>query len=147
MVPATEDHQMSTIYRALRFWFESQVSSQLESLNTRRELIQLVIKVESTRIFNSSSFPSSERNREKTNEKRENNSRSHTKKRNRDNVINSRKSSNDFLSSFYFQKDDPVIRSLQIYYKVYCLNFGQYNHVSTNCNQPNIDQTENLRKD
>lgn len=42
---------MSTILGALHPWIEAQVSSRLESLKTKSELVQLALKVESSSSF------------------------------------------------------------------------------------------------
>ncbi len=51
MIPVPEDHQMSTILGALHLWIEAQVSNRLESPQSKRELIQLALKVGSTEAY------------------------------------------------------------------------------------------------
>ncbi len=48
MIPVPKNHQMSTILGALHPWIEAQVSNRLESPQSKSELIQLALKVEST---------------------------------------------------------------------------------------------------
>ena len=48
MISVPKDHQMSTILGALHSWIETQVSNRLESPQSKSELIQLALKVEST---------------------------------------------------------------------------------------------------
>ena len=47
MILTPKDHQMSTIFDALYPWIEALVSNRLELLQSKSELIQLALKVES----------------------------------------------------------------------------------------------------
>ena len=51
MVPVSGDQQIGTILSALHPWIKAQVSSCLECLKLKSELVQLALKVESTMSF------------------------------------------------------------------------------------------------
>lgn len=131
---------------AIHFQIKSQVSSQLESPNTRSKPIQFVFKFETIRTFNSISFSSSKSNKGNRNEKGEYNSRSHLGKRSRDNEISSRELCNYLLLFVCSQNEDPIICLLQNSSNLKCFNFGQYNHILTNCNLPRKYQKKSFKK-
>lgn len=138
---------MSTILGALHFFIKSQVSSRSKSPKTGSELILFALQVESTRIFNSSSFSSSKENEENRNKKEDHNARSHLGMRNRDNETNSLGFSNHFPLFVCLQTEHPVICPLRNHSKIKCFNCDQYGYVLTNCDQPCKDPIQNLKED
>ncbi len=137
---------MTTILYALHSSIEIAISSRLESLKTKKELIQLLFKVKATQLFHQSSNVNS-RTYTKRTERNDNQHRFNKRKRSRreQDVIDNMEL---FMSKSRPKKEENhgTNRGKRDLSKVHCYNCGQFGHVSLTCDQSPKDPNFALGK-
>lgn len=137
MIPVPEEHQMSTILGALHPWIETQVSNRLESPQSKSELIQLALKVESTTVYRGHSSGTNASQSHATGIENGGGGKGGKRARSDTDSYGGR----TLAPASRSQKNDSTMESYppRDHSRVKCYNCGQLGHISSSCTKPPKD--------